>query len=74
MDQTHKLFHKLANHLNNINLIAGLAKEELKTSSGPEDKGAEKDTRLIDALGKIENNVTSMADTLEELRNIVKPQ
>ena len=70
MDKIREVFHKIANHLNNISLIAGEAKEELKDINLSED--LDKKENIIKSLGRIEDNVGALAGKLEELRSLLR--
>ena len=70
MDKIREAFHKIANHLNNISLIAGEVKEELKDINLSEN--LDKKENIIKSLGRIEDNVGALAGKLEELRSLLR--
>ncbi|MEW6008339.1 MAG: hypothetical protein AB1629_01745 [Candidatus Omnitrophota bacterium] len=73
MDKIRDAFHKISNHLNNISIIAGLAKEEMKSLSIEGKEKTDMATHVRESLEKIENNVSSLAKKLDELRSLVSP-
>jgi hypothetical protein len=72
MDKNRELFHRLANRMNNISLVAGLAREEMNDNPLTEGKRKERDSSVADALQKIEDVISLMAKELEELQNLLK--
>lgn len=73
MDKIRELFHKIANQLNSMSLIAGSAKEEMKTSSILGDKNQQLERCICTSLERIENKIVELSGTLDELREIIKP-
>lgn len=73
MDKIRDAFHKIANHLNNISIIAGLAKEEMKDLNIEGEGRADRDKHVRESLQKIEDNVSSLAKKLDELRSLIPP-
>ncbi len=73
MDKIRDAFHKISNHLNNISIIAGLAKEEMNNLNIEGEGRADRDKRVSESLQKIENNVSSLAKKLDELRSLIPP-
>jgi|GEM_PF-4377973 len=70
MDKIRQVFHKISNQLNNISLTAGSVKEALRNSDVNQEVGG----NIIEALARIEDNVSSLAGKLEELRSLIKSQ
>lgn len=73
MDKIRDAFHKISNHLNNISIIAGLAKEEMKDLNIEGEERADRDKHVKESLQKIEDNVSSLAKKLDELRSLIPP-
>lgn len=74
MEKIRELFHAVFNHLNNISVMAGAAREELSDKNLSQEEQEKRAEALKATLSKVEDHVGLAAKTLEELRELIKPK
>lgn len=72
MEKIRELFHAVFNHLNNISVMAGAAREELSDKNLSREEQDKREESLKTTLSKVEDHVGLAAKTLEEIRMLIK--